>query len=52
MIITYKIHLIRNSIVSAEIAYPVPSVRSGPKARKIANSPKPLLATSLKGLAV
>ena len=35
-----------------EMAYPVPSVRSGPKARKIANSPSPRLATSLRGLAV
>ena len=34
------------------IWYTVPKVSSGPKARKIANSPNPLLATSLKGLAV
>ena len=36
----------------AKIASPVPIVKRGPNARKIDNSPKPLLATSLRGGAV
>ena len=33
-------------------ANPVPKVSRGPKARKIDNSPKPLLETNLSGLAL
>ena len=35
-----------------EIANNVPRVSSGPKAKKIANSPSPLLEANLIGLAV
>ena len=41
-----------SSIVVVDIAKSAPSVSTGPKAKKIAISPSPLLATSLTGLAV
>ena len=36
----------------SNIANPVPRVNNGPKERKMAISPSPLLATNLNGLAV